>query len=297
MVLDRLDELTALVAIIEAGSLINAARRLRRSPPAVTRALSSLEDRIGLRLIERTTRRLAPTEAGTALAEKARNLLSEYEEAMVGAAPVRGVLRVTAPVQFGRLHVVPIISPFLNEYAEIRVELSLTDRNLDLIEEGFDIAIRIGQLADSSLVARQVGRVRRVVVASPAYLARRGTPRTPADLAAHDTIFGTTRSPSREWRFGPSPRGAVVRLSSRFLVDDVEAQLQVALAGRGLIRVLSYQVTKQLVAGTLVRILQHFEPEPLPVHIVTLSRSHVLSKVRVFLDAATKHLRNLKEIR
>jgi DNA-binding transcriptional LysR family regulator len=295
--LDRLDELTALVAIIESGSLISAARRLRRSAPAVTRALSSLEDRIGLRLVERTTRRLAPTEAGTALAEKARSLLSEYEEAIVGSAPVRGVLRVTAPVQFGRLHVVPMISPFLNEYPEIRVELSLTDRNLDFIEEGFDVAIRIGQLADSSLVARQVGRVRRLVVASPSYLARRGTPRVPADLADHDTIFGTTRSPAREWRFGPSPRGAVVRLSSRFLVDDVEAQLQVALAGRGLIRILSYQVTKQLVAGTLVRILQHFEPEPLPVHIVTLSRSHVPSKVRVFLDAATKHLRSLKEIR
>jgi len=297
--MDRLDELASFVAIIESGSLVAASRRLQRSPPAVTRALSALEDRIGLRLVERTTRRLAPTEAGTALAERARTLLADYDQALSGAsqAPVRGVLRITAPVQFGRRHVVPIVSEFLNEYPDVRVELSLNDRNLDFIEEGLDLAVRIGPLVDSSLVARPVGSVRRVVVASPAYLALRGVPRTPSDLATHDTIFGMARSPAREWRFGSSQRGAVVRLSPRLLVDDVETQLQAVLSGRGIARVLSYQVTDQLAAGSLVRLLQEFEPEPLPVQLVTSSRSHLAPKVRAFLDAAERIFRDVDVIR
>src|ERR1700722_15598224 len=292
--MDRLDELAVFVAIVEAGSLVNAARRLRRSPPAVTRALSALEDRIGLRLVERTTRRLAPTAAGSALAERARVILADYEEALTGASesPIRGVLRITAPGEFGRRHVAPIVSAFLNEYPDVGVELSLNDRNLDLIEEGLDVAVRIGPLADSSLVARQVGSVRRVVVASPAYLARRGEPRTPSDLATHDTIFGMARSPAREWRFGPSQQGPTVRLSPRLLVDDVEALLQAAQAGRGIARPLSYQVTEQLAAGSLIRLLQDFEPEPLPVQLVTLSRGHMAPKIRAFLDSAVRVFRD-----
>jgi DNA-binding transcriptional LysR family regulator len=297
--MDRLDELAIFVAIVDAGSLVSAARRLRRSPPAVTRALSSLEDRIGQRLVDRTTRRLAPTEAGSTLVERARALLAGYEEVLVGVsqAPIRGVLRITAPVQFGRRHVAPIVSAFLNEYPDVRVELSLNDRNLDLIEDGLDLAVRIGPLADSSLVARQVGSVRRVVVASPAYLARRGVPRTPADLATHDTIFGMASSPAREWRFGPPRRGSVVRLSPRLLVDDIEAQLQAAQAGRGIARLLSYQVSAELAAGSLVRLLQEFEPEPLPVQLVTLSRSHMAPKVRAFLDSAVRIFQDVDVIR
>jgi DNA-binding transcriptional LysR family regulator len=292
--MDRLDELTIFVGIVDAGSLVAASRRLRRSPPAVTRALSSLEDRIGLRLVERTTRRLAPTESGSALAERARVLLADYDKLLAGLAqaPVRGVLRITAPVQFGRRHVAPIVSAFLNEYPEVRVELSLNDHNLDLIEQGLDVAVRIGPLEDSSLVARQVGSVGRVVVASPAYLARRGVPRTPQDLVNHDTIFGMTRSPAREWRFGPSSRGVTVRLSPRLLVDDVEAQLQAVRAGRGIARVLSYQVRDELDSGTLVRLLVDFEPEPVPVQLVTSSRTNMAPKVRAFLDAAVKVFRD-----
>jgi DNA-binding transcriptional LysR family regulator len=220
--------------------------------------------------------------------------LADYDRLIAGAAqtPVRGVLRVTAPVQFGRRHVAPIVSAFLNEYPDVRVELSLNDHNLDLIEQGLDVAVRIGPLEDSSLVARQVGSVRRVVVASPEYLGRRGVPRTPQDLAAHDTIFGMTRSPAREWRFGPSPRGATVRLSPRLLVDDVETQLQAALAGRGIARVLSYQVRDELASGTLVQLLQSFEPEPVPVQLVTSSRTHMAPKVRTFLDSAAKAFRD-----
>lgn len=297
--MDRLEELANFVAIIETGSLVGASRRLRRSPPSVTRALSALEDRIGSRLVERTTRRLAPTEAGSALAERARALLADYDGMLAGAsqAPVRGVLRITAPVQFGRRHVAPIVSAFLNAHPEVRVELSLSDRNLDLIDEGLDLAVRIGPLADSSLVARHVGSVRRVVVASPAYLGRRGVPLKPADLAAHDTIFGMPRTPAREWRFGPSSRGAVVRLSPRLLVDDVEAQLQAAKAGRGIARPLSYQVTDELADGSLIRLLREYEPEPLPVHLVTLSRSHLAPKIRAFLDSAIRIFRDADVIR
>jgi DNA-binding transcriptional LysR family regulator len=297
--MDRLEELAIFVAITDAGSLVGASRRLRHSPPAVTRALSALEDRIGLRLVERTTRRLAPTEAGSALADRARTLLADYDQALAGAlqAPVRGVLRITAPVHFGRRHVAPIVSAFLNAYPDVRVELSLSDRNLDLIDEGLDLAVRIGPLVDSSLVARQIGSVRRVVVASPAYLERRGVPQRPPDLAAHDTIFGMARSPAREWRFGPSPRGAVVRLSPRLLVDDVEAQLQAAKAGRGVARPLSYQVADELADGSLIRLLQEFEPEPFPVNLVTLSRSHMAPKVRAFLDSAIRIFRDVDVIR
>lgn len=297
--MDRLEELATLVAIIEAGSLVAAARRLQKSPPAVTRALTGLEDRMGLRLVERTTRRLSPTDAGNALADRARGLLADYEQLLAGASQARlqGVLRITAPVQFGRRHVAPIVSAFLNQNPEVRVELTLNDRNLDLVEEGLDLAVRIGPLADSSLVARTVGSVRRVAVASPAYLAARGVPRVPTDLAAHDTIFGMARSSAREWRFGPSKRGAVVRLTPRLLVDDVDAQLQAARAGRGIARPLSYQVADDLAGGSLVRLLQDFEPAPLPVQLITLRRSHMAPKVRAFLDTAVITFRDVDVIR
>jgi len=194
-------------------------------------------------------------------------------------------------VQFGRRLVAPIVSAFLNDYPDVRIELTLNDRNLDLIEEGLDLAVRIGGLPDSTLIARQVGSVRRVVVASPRYIAARGMPRIPSDLAKHDTIFGMARSSAREWRFQQKGRGAVVRISPRLLVDDVEAQVQAAKAARGVARVLSYQVTEELAAGTLVRLLKDFEPDPLPVQLVTLSRVHLTSKVRAFIDAAAKVLR------
>ena len=186
--MDRLDELAIFVRIVEEGSLARAAARLRRSPPAVTRALAALEDRLGVRLVDRTTRRLAPTEAGRALYDKARALVADYEAATAGArdAPVRGLLRITAPVQFGRRHIAPVVARFLDAHDGVEVELLLNDRNIDLIDEGIDVALRIGPLADSTLTARPVGHVRRLWVASPAYLKRRGMPRAPADLAHHE---------------------------------------------------------------------------------------------------------------
>ena len=296
--MDRLQELAVLVAVIDHGSLAAASRRLRQSPPAVTRALAALEERVGVRLIERTTRRLAATEAGRAFAERARVLLNDYNSAVTGLAetPLRGLLRVTAPLQFGRRHVAPLVIGFLATFSEIQVELVLNDRNLDLIEEGLDVAVRIGALADSALMARRVGEVRRILVASPAYLAQRGMPSEPADLASHDTIFGTTRSEPSEWRFGSPKRTTVVRLSPRLLVNEVEARLVAVRAGQGIARVLSYQVSDELAAGTLVRLLTAFEPAPLPVHLVALSRGHKAPKVRAFLDYAAASLAHLRVI-
>jgi DNA-binding transcriptional LysR family regulator len=285
-IVDRLNELAILCAIVEAGSLKGAARRLRRSAPVITRALDALESRVGVRLVERTTRRLSVTEAGNMLAERARKILAEYDDALgvSQSASIQGMLRITAPVQFGRLHVAPLVASFLDAYPQVRIEFMLNDRNLDFIDEGLDVAVRIGALADSSLVARKVGEVQRLVVASPAYLRRRGTPRVPADLADHDTILNLRRSGSHEWRFGPGRRGAIVRLSPRLLVDDVYAQIEAALAGRGLVRLLSYQFADALSVGTLVRVLTAYEPDPIPVQLVTLGRAPMKSTARAFLD-------------
>jgi DNA-binding transcriptional LysR family regulator len=293
-----LDELAIFVRIVEEGSLVRAAARLRRSPPAVTRALASLEDRIGLRLIDRTTRRLAATEAGRALYDKARGLIGDYEAATAGTpdAPVRGLLRITAPVQFGRRHIAPIVGRFLDAHEGIEVELLLNDRNIDLIDEAIDVALRIGPLVDSSLSARPVGQVRRLWVASPAYLARRGTPALPADLVRHETILGTLRG-NTEWAFAGARRGAPPRLAGRLRVDDVETRLRAARDGRGIAQLLSYQVADDLAAGRLVRLLQAWERPPLPVNLLTKGRAHRAPKIEAFLDFAVRRLIALPVLR
>ena len=297
--MDRLDELTVLVAVLDAGSLAAASRRLRRSPPSVTRALAALEDRVGARLVERTTRRLTATEAGRTLAGQARAVLAGYAEAVRDAseAPLRGTVRVTAPVVFGRRHVTPLVIAFLDAHPAVAVDLMLADRNLDLIEEGLDAAVRIGPLADSSLVARRVGEVRRVLVASPGYLAAHGTPRTPGDLARHDTIVSSSRPVPVEWRFKEGARGRVVRLAPRLLVNEVEAALVGARIGRGIAMALSYQVADDLAAGLLVRLLPDHEPPPLPVQLVRPGGRHMTPRVRAFLDHAVWHLGTLEAIR
>jgi DNA-binding transcriptional LysR family regulator len=295
--MDRYDELGVLVTIVDEGSLAAAARRLRRSPPAITRVLAALEERTGTRLLERTTRRLAPTEAGLALATRARALLADYAAAIseLSGIPVRGLIRVSAPVQFGRLHVSGIVSSFLDAYPDSRIELLLNDRNVDLIDEGIDVALRIGALSDSGLMARPLGSVRRVLVASPPYLQAHGIPQRPAELARHAIIFNTTQQRPSEWRFGPGKRGAVVRFTPRLAVNDVESQLLAARAGQGITRLLSYQVAADIRTGTLVRLLPSFEPAPLPVQLVTPS-PRISTKVRAFLDHAMAILECLEVI-
>ncbi len=295
--MDRLDELAVFVAILDAGSLAGAAQRLHRSAPAVTRSLGGLEERLGVRLIERTTRNLAPTEAGRRLAGQARRLLADYDEALIAAGaerPLRGRLRVTAPVMFGRKHVMPLVIGFMRDYPDIRVELVLSDGNLDLIEEELDVAIRIGPLPDSGLVARRVGQVGRYLVASPAYLAARGVPAVPEDLAGHDILFSTARPRPAEWRFVLDGRDRVVRLSPRLTVSHVEAALLAAREGQGIARPLSYQAAEDLAAGTLVRLMAEAEPAPLPVQVVLPTARLMPGRVRAFVDHAVGWLKALE---
>lgn len=296
--MDRLDELAIFVAVVQHGSLAAAGRKLRRSASAVTRAIASLEQRFGARLVERTTRRLAPTEAGLRLAERALLLLTDYQAAVLDTADTQltGLLRITSPVQFGRKHVAPVVMAFLDQYPQMQIEMVLNDRNLDLIDEGLDVAVRIGHLQDSSRVARRLGQVSRVTVASPDYLARRGEPQEPAQLAEHDTIVGTQRASLREWRFGPQENGERVRLTPRLLLNDVETQLLAVRAGKGIARLLSYQVADDLAAGTLVRLLPAFEPLPMPVQLVAQNMQRMPLKVRTFWDYAWQELSQLAQI-
>jgi len=297
--MDRLDELAIFVAILDEGSLAAAGRKLRRSPPAVTRALAVLEDRVGARLIERTTRRSRPTEAGKRLADYGRQVLAGYGEAVreAAAGAVRGTLRVTAPLVFGRRHITPIVASFLNAYPSIRVELVLSDRNLDLVGDALDVALRIGPLADSNLVVRKVGEVRQVLVASPRYLVGRPPLRTPSDLARHDVLLASHRPGALELRFTGAARDRLVRLVPRLLVNDIDAMLFAVRAGRGIGRALSYQVADELAAGTLVRLLPEAEPPPLPVQLVVPSAQHLSAKARSFLDHAARALATLGVIR
>lgn len=296
--MDRLDEMAIFVAVLQYGSLAEAARKLHRSPPAITRAIASLEHRFGARLVERTTRSLAPTEAGARLAEKARVLLSQYQDAVEDAAETQlsGLLRLTAPVQFGRKHVAPLVMAFLAQNPDMQIEMMLNDRNLDLIDEGLDLAVRIGHQIDSGKVARKVAEVTRVLVASPDYLAEYGVPQHPSELARHQTIMGTLRTQIREWRFGPHEEGLRVRLSPRLLSNDVESQLLAVRSGQGIARLLSYQVMDDLQAGNMVRLLTHFEPLPLPVQLVAQQVQQMPRKVRTFWDFAFERLSALPQL-
>ena len=299
--MDRLDELAVLTTILDAGSLAGAARRLRRSPPAVTRSLATLEARVGARLVQRTTRQLTPTEPGRRLASYARQLLADYEQA-VGSVkenretPLQGLLRITAPSLFGRWHIGPLVSSFLDAHPGIRIELVLTNRDLDLIEEGLDVAVRIGPLARAGLIARRVGQVRLVLSASPDYIARRGRPRTPRDLMKHDIVHNRNRPSSVEWRFRSSGRDQVVRPIPRLMTTEVEALLDALRAGRGIGRTLSYQVAEDFSSGALVRLLRDYEPPALPVHLVAPTARHMPRIVHAFLDHATPALDALRVI-
>lgn len=298
--MDPFDELVVFTAILDAGSLAAAARRLRRSTPAVSRALTALEERLGQRLIERTTRRLAPTAAGRHFAGRARQVLADYREALAETSectsiPLRGLLRVTAPVVFGRRHVTPLIATFLDAHPNMRVELVCADQQLDLVAEEVDVAVRIGRLTETGLVARKVGQVRPVLVASADYVARRGAPRSPRDLSDHEIVY-FTGVPSFDWRFRGFNRNRAMRLAARLLVSDIESALIAVRAGRGVARVLSYQVADELLTGNLVRLLREFEPVPWPIHLVVPSARHMLPSVRMFLDHAARHLRALRAI-
>lgn len=294
--MDRIDAWTTFAAVAEARSFAAAARRLGRSPASVTRAVAALEERLRARLLNRTTRSVALTEFGAQALERARRALAAFAELEGTAAAepheLRGRLRVTAPVVFGRLHVLPIVEAFLGAHPATRVELVMLDRVVSLVEEGLDVAVRLGRLPDSSLRAIRAGEVRRSVYASPAYLRAHGTPRTPDALGRHACVscIPVTPVPDR-WTFSRDGRSLVAPVSARLVVNTAEAAVDAALAGLGPTCLLSYQVDAHVRAGALVRILGGYEPPPIPVQVVTPAGRFVTPIVRAFVDACVEALR------
>jgi DNA-binding transcriptional LysR family regulator len=293
--MDRIGSVAVFVEVAERRSFAEAARRLGRSPTAITRAIGELEARLGVRLLNRTTRAVGVTEAGERFLAGARRVLAdldEIERAAVGegTAP-RGELRVTAPILFGRLHVSPIMIEFLERFPDVSVALSLIDRPVDLVEEGLDVAVRIGALAESSAIASRVGALHRIVVASPDYLARCGTPKAPAELGAHAIVAFSGMEGADRWVFRGQGGEASVAIRPRLVVTTAEAAVDAARAGFGVTRVLSYQAADDIARGSLRRLLQAHEGAELPVHLLYPGGRHPPPKLRAFLDFAVPRLR------
>jgi DNA-binding transcriptional LysR family regulator len=289
--MDTLDALRAFLAALDEGALAAAGRRLGRSPAAMTRALAALEARAGIMLFERSTRRLRLTEAGRSYADAARRVLAEANAldglAGLDVAP-RGLLTLTAPIAAGADLLRPVLDAFLDLNPRVQARLLLLDRLTNLVEEGFDAALRIARLPDSGLIAIRVGDVRRVVCAAPAYLAARPPLQAPVDLAAHSVIALAETRQEAVWNFAG---GRIQRLAPRLAVNSIAAALSSALAGHGVVRLLSYQVASEVRAGRLEIVLQDFEPAALPAHLVAPKDRLALAKTRAFVDFATPRLK------
>jgi DNA-binding transcriptional LysR family regulator len=286
--MDRLDAMQAFVAVADLQGFAPAARKLGLSASGVTRLIAALEDRLGARLLQRTTRKVALTDVGTRYLERVRRILADVEEAESSAEGERtrpsGRLVVSAPIGFGRLHVSPVMSHYLGSYPEVTAELRLTDRTVNLVEDGVDLAVRIGHLPDSTLVARHVGEMRRIVVASDAYLTQRGEPDTPEAIATHDTIQFGAATAAPEWRFVEDGHEVRVLCTPRFTTNSADAAIQYAGQGGGLTRVLAYQAADAIKAGRLRIVLEKFEPPALPIHAVYPTSRLLSAKVRAFID-------------
>jgi DNA-binding transcriptional LysR family regulator len=286
--MDRIDAMQALVAVADLRGFAPAARKLGLSPSGVTRLIAALEDRVGARLLQRTTRSVTLTDAGARYLERIRRILADVEEAEGAVEGERtrpsGRLAVSAPVGFGRLHVSPVMSAYLKRNPQVSGELRLSDRMINLVEDGVDLAVRIGHLADSSLVARHVGEMRRIVVASNNYLRQRGEPKTPQTVASHDTIqFGAMTAPP-DWRFVEDGQEIRVTCTPRLTTNSADAALDYAEQDGGLTRVMAYQAAAALKRGRLRIVLAKFEAPPLPIHIVYPTSRLLSAKVRSFID-------------
>lgn len=293
--MDRLHEIEVFIAVADAGSFAKAGARLRLSPPAVTRAISALENRLGARVFNRTTRSLAITDVGQRFLESARGVLADLEtaerEAVGEAATPQGHLTITASATFGRSALAPVVHGFLDQHPRVTASVLLLDRIVNLVEEGIDVAVRIGRLPDSNLIAKRIGAVHRVLVASPDYLARRGAPASPADLRLHSVIAFTGLTPNREWRFMNGQKPGSVSLHPTFEINDAVAALQAAEMGRGITMALSYMVSDQIRDGTLAPVLDSFTPPPQPVHLIYPHARLVAPKIRAFIDFAAPRLK------
>ncbi|OYU98482.1 MAG: LysR family transcriptional regulator [Burkholderiales bacterium PBB5] len=293
--MDRLQAMTTFVAVVDSGGFASAARKLNLSPPVVTRAVAELEERLGLRLLTRTTRVVRVTDAGARFADDCRRILGDIEEAETAAtgthtAP-RGTLTLTAPVLFGHLYVTPILVNYLQRFPEVDAQCLFLDRVVNVVEEGIDVAVRIGELPDSSLQATRVGRVRRVLVAAPAYLKAHGMPQRPEALADHTIVSASGVTPLPEWRFNDGGKPLLQRLHARMRSTSNDSAIAAAVAGLGITRLLSYQVAAHLKTGALQIVLENFEAAPLPVHVVHHEGRRATQKVRGFIDLAVETLR------
>jgi DNA-binding transcriptional LysR family regulator len=293
--MDRFRAMSVFRQVVESGSLSAAGRRLGMPLPTVSRSIAELEAHLNTRLLIRSTRHLALTDAGRTYLSACKQILDQIDEAERGAAgeysSPKGELTLTAPVMFGRLHVLPVIYEFLRAYPDIDIRLTQSDRIVHLLEDHIDLAVRIGPLPDSELIATRLGSVRHVVCASAAYLAMKEAPATLEDLATHDCItFEGLRSPN-EWVFGAGRFERSLAIRSRLVVNTADAAIGAAIGGIGITRVLSYQVTDLVKTGAMSIILQQFEPEPWPVHLVYGSQGLVPLKLRAFLDFATPRLK------
>lgn len=292
--MDRFQAMRIFAKVVETSSFAKAARALHLSAPTVTRAVADLEALIGTRLFIRTTRSVTLTEAGARYAEDCRRILVDVDEAEAAAAgsfaTPSGTLTVSASVLFGRIYVLPIVLEYLDRHPGVAARTLFVDRVTNIVEEGVDVAVRIGHLPMSSLIAVRVGSVRRIVCASPDYLRRHGTPATPADLAKHQVVATTSAWSTLEWRFGREEKTSV-RVSPRLVCTANDVAIEAAAQGWGLTRILSYQVAPLIAEGKLVPVLTEEEEAPLPIHIVHPEGRRVTAKVRAFVQLAAERLR------
>jgi DNA-binding transcriptional LysR family regulator len=292
---DKLQAMNGFMRIVEKGSLTAAAADLGTSLPSMVRALAALEHEVGVTLLNRTTRRLHLTDEGRQYLEHCRIILGQVRDAEMALtsrrAKPQGKLAVTASVMFGRRHVAPVVNEFVQAHPDVTAELLFVDRMASLVEEGLDVAVRIGHLADSSLVAISVGEVRRVVCASPGYLRRHGVPRRPADIRQHRCIRFTGLSPRSEWPFRVDSRSTAVPIASVLTCNQVDAAVDACADGLGLGSFLSYMVAPLRRSGKLKYVLEDFEPEPLPVHVAYPHSRLLSASVRAFVDLCVRRLR------
>lgn len=291
---DRLTAMAHFVRIVECGSLSGAAREMAKSLPALSRSLRTLEERLGARLLTRTTRALSLTEYGQQYFEHCRRILREIEEAegLAGEASrvAQGLVRITAPLMFGRLHVTPLVAPFLAIHPRVQIEVLLSDQNVSMVDDGFDLSIRVGDLNDSSLIAIPLGHVVRKVCAAPSYWSAHGKPQHPQDLKQHNCL--TFRGfQERGWLFRVDGEERFWPISTAYSCNDGSAVISVARDGGGIAQMMSYQVAADLLAGNLTSVLDEYAPHPLPIHAVYPSGRLLPAKVRILLDDWVPKLR------
>jgi DNA-binding transcriptional LysR family regulator len=294
--MDRLEAMSILVAAAEAGSFSAAGRQLGVPLPTISRKVADLEAHLNTQLLVRSTRKLSLTEAGLAYVAACKRILEQVDEAESQASGEyivpRGTLAMTAPIVFGRLHVVPVVNEFLARFPQINVHLTLSDRTINIVDEHIDLAVRVGALPDSTLVATKVGEIRRVVCGSPDYFAAHGVPKTPDDLADHMCVTFTALASGMRWIFNPRGKATrSVRPNCRLKINTAEAAIDAAIASVGVTNVLSYQVARAVAAGKLRLILEDYEPDPIPVHLVHAGQAILPVKLRRFTEFAASRLR------